>query len=241
MIVGRRELPREFHELQNAYTLEKNDELRLRILQQMFDLIPPGIYQFNRVRAHTTQLMRFTRERIRHKKEALEAVTKSRLFFKDNLFSIALVGDANSGKTALLNRLCGTNHPSTFTPYETKEPVIGVFLHEGVKLRVVEVPSALTPRHAKILHESDLIVILPDSARYVDLVDSFGVETPVSILESFPLDDWSFLDLVVVKLHGEGLVLFSGTSLNDLDISEALVNGKKKKGSYKLKDADVIV
>ena len=240
MFVGRRELPREFHELQSAYTLEKNDELRLRILQQMFDLIPSGVYQFNRVRAHTTQLMRFTRERIKHKKEVLEAVTKSRMFFKDDLFSIALIGDVNSGKTALLNRLCGTTHPSTFTPYETKEPVIGVFMHEGVKIRVVEVPSSLNSRHAKILHESDLIVVMPESPRFVDLVDSFGVETPVSVLESFPSDDWSFLDLVVVKIKGEGLVLFSGTSLNDLDIDGAVVNGKKKKGSYKLRDADLI-
>lgn len=241
MLRKERRLPDEYYELRRLYTAQRTDKGRLRVLREMLKYIPPKDHRFNKVRSHTTHLMRTIRERIKKKMKREAAVKRSRRFFKTELFSIALMGDANSGKTRLLNTLCNTTHPSTLAPYETKKPVIGVFKHRGVTLRVVEVPSAIKPKHAKILRESDLILVLPnDNKRFLEFIDDFEVQTPVRVLKKFPSDNWSFLDLIVVELNGEGLVLFKGASLSDLDLDEALVNGEEKDEDYVLKDGDLI-
>jgi len=224
MFKGKRELPEEYHELRKVYSRAKTDEQKLELLQKMLEVIPPKRSEFNKVRSYTTHLMRLIRERMAkaQKREAAEA--RSRLFFKNKMFSIALIGDANTGKTYLLNRLCSTDHPSTLEVFETKEPIIGVFDHGGLKLRVVEVPSAIKPKHAKILRESDLIIVMPDSDRYVDYIDEMVIETPYKVLKSFPKNKWRFLDLVVVKDKGDHRVLYKGVTLSDLDYSKAIVN-----------------
>lgn len=237
----KKRLPEEFYELQKVYTAQKTDEARLKVLAEMLNYIPPKDHRYNKVRSYTTHLMRLIRERIKKKERRDAAVELSRKFFKTDLFSIAFIGDANSGKTQLINELCGTDYPSTLMPFETKEPIISVFGHKGVKLRVVEVPSALKPNYVKILREADLIIVMPgDNKRYLEFIDDFAVETPVKVLDDYPKNKWSFLGLVVVKLRGEPLVLFKGAKLSDLDITKALVNDKEQKSSYLIKDGDVI-
>lgn len=234
-------MPDEYYELRKFYAAQRTDEGRLRVLREMLKYIPPKDYRFNKVRSHTTHLMRTIRERMKRKERREAAVKRSRRFFKTNFFSIALLGDANSGKTRLLNELCGASHPSTPSPYETKKPVISVFKHRGVTLRVVEVPSAVKPKHAKILREADLIVVMPgNNKRFIEFIDEFEVQTPIRVLDEFPQDKWSFLDLIVVRLNDEGLVLFEGATLSDLDLDEALVNGEEKSEDYALKDGDVV-
>lgn len=241
MFKSKRVLPEAFFDLQRAYTMEKSLEGKLRLLGEMLELIPEGYIEFNKVRSYTTHMMRLIRDKIKRRDARDEAVRKSRMFFKSELFTIALIGDANSGKTRLLNSLCGTNHPSTLAPFETKEPLIGVFEHGGVKLRVVEVPSAFKNDFLRILNESDLIILLPgDNSHLNNLISDFQVETPVKVLDSYPNDLWGFLDLIVVSLRGELLVLFDGTTISDLDLDSAKVNGELKKADYALIDGDLI-
>jgi len=240
MFKGKRELPEEFRELQKVYSREKTDEGKLRILREMLELIPARRSEFNKVRSYTTHTIRLIKAKIKRKTKRDEAVRKARLFFKNDFFSIALIGDSDSGKTYLLNSLCGSDYPSTYVPFETKKPVIGVFKHKGVTLRVVEVPSAIKPKHAQILREASLIIVMPESGRFVEFINEFMIETPVKVLKAYPKRKWGFLGLIVVQLKGEGLVVFKGTTLSDLDLKKASVNGKEETGSYILKDGDVI-
>jgi hypothetical protein len=240
MIKGKRELTPDFHDLEVKYSLEKSLEVKLRILGEMLELIPPRYAEFNKVRSNVTHRMRLIRDKIKRRAKREECLRKSRSFFKDDLFSIVLFGEANSGKTYLFNKLCGTNHPSTIRAFETKEPLIGVFEHNGVKLRVVDLPSSAKPVVARVLREADLVIVMPDSERYVDLINDWFVDSPVKVIDELPSDYWSFLGLIVVSLRGEGLVLFNGSTLSDLDLSSALVNGSLKKSDYALLDGDVI-
>lgn len=239
MFKTKRELPEKYRELQKVYSQLKTDEDRLRVLGEMLDLIPTRT-EYNKVRSYTTHLMRELRDKLRKKarREAAEAL--SRRFFKDEMFSIAFVGDANSGKTHLLNSICGSDYPSTWEAFETKEPVIGVFDHKGVRLRIVEVPSFIQPKHAKILHECDLIILFPESDRYQEFINDQFIETPVKVLKSYPKNKWVFLGLRVINYKDEPLVIFKGTSLGDLDLEYALVNGKEEKIDYVLKEGDIV-
>ncbi len=240
MFKKKRELPEKYKELRRTYSYAKDDKTRLFLLGEMLKVIPPRRSEFNKVRSYTTHLMREIRERMRQKARREEAEERSRAFFKNDFFSIALLGDANTGKTYLLNSLCSTTHASTLKPYETKEPVIGVFKHKEAIIRIVEVPSAFRPEYARILRECDLIIIMPQSRRYVRYIKDYDIETPVRVLRAFPKQLWSFLGLIVAKLDGRPLVLFKGTTVSDLDMKEALVNGQKKGRNYVLKDGDVI-
>jgi hypothetical protein len=119
--------------------------------------------------------------------------------------------------------------------------LISVFDHYDVTIRVVEVPSAVKPAHARVLREADLVIVMPgDNKRFLEFIEDFEVETPVKVLKKYPVNKWLFLGLITIKLRGEGLVLFKGATLNDLDLDKAMVNNKEQKGSYKLKDGDVV-
>jgi len=241
MMKGKRQLPERFHELQKVYTMEKTDEGKLKILQMMYDVIPPKKYEFNKVRAHTTKLMRLLREKMRHDRAREASFELSMKFFKNEMFSIALFGEADRGKTYLLNWLCGQSYPSTPKPYETKEPLIGVFDHKGLRLRMVEIPSSAKPETVKILRECNLIIVMPgNNKRFLNLINDNSVATPVKVLKSFPKNKWLFLGLIVVKHKDKHAVLFKGTTLNDLDLKKAIVNGVMQSGDYKLKDGDEI-
>jgi len=240
MFKGKRELPTEYYDLRKAYSYAKTDSDKLALLEKMLEVIPAKRSEFNKVRSYTTHLMRIIRSRIAKKEKREEAEAHARLFFKTKMFSIALIGDSNTGKTRLLNSLCDTDHSSTYEPFETKKPIIGVFAHGDKTLRIVEVPSAIKPKHAKILRECDLIIVMPDSDRFIDYLEDVGVETPVKVLESYPKDKWGFLDLIVVKVKGDTEVFYKGVTLNDLGLEKAQVNGVERRGSYVLKDLDVI-
>ncbi len=62
---------------------------------------------------------------------------------------IALLGPANSGKTRLLNGICGAKATVADYPLTTLEPVLGITEHDWVQYAIVEVPSLWMVRPAK--------------------------------------------------------------------------------------------
>ncbi len=240
MFKRKRELPEKYKELRRVYSYAKDDKTRLSILKEMLKVIPSKRSEFNKVRSYTTHLMRELREKIRRKQRREEAERRSRAFFKNEFFSVALLGDANTGKTYFLNKLCGTHHPSTLSPYETKEPVISVFKHKEAIIRVVEVPSAFKPEYARILRECNLIVLMPGSRRYLEYIENYEIDTPVRVLRKFPKNLWLSLGLVVAVIKGKPIVVFKGATLGDLDFTTALVNGAEEDEDYVLKDGDKV-
>lgn len=52
-----------------------------------------------------------------------------------------VIGVTNSGKSTLINNLCGTKIPVGEYEYTTTEPQYGAMVHEGIKFQVVELPA----------------------------------------------------------------------------------------------------
>ncbi len=235
----KKKLSQRYRDLEIEYSLVKNKEDKIKILQLMLKEVP-NIERYKKLRADITHKIRLLKEKIKKEEEREELIKKSRKFFKTDEFTIALVGDANTGKTYLLNKLCNTNYESTEIPYETRKPLIGEFKRDGVKIRVVEIPSSFKPNIRRILEESDLIIIMPESNWMANQIKEWGIETPIKILKEFPKTSWEFFDLNIITIFGEKKVIFKGTTLADLDLKTALVNGERKESCYILKDGDVI-
>ncbi|MCG3171754.1 MAG: Fe(2+) transporter FeoB [Pseudomonadales bacterium] len=93
-------------------------------------------------------------------------------------FTIALVGNPNCGKTTLFNRLTGSHQSVGNWPGVTVERKTGTFTHEGLNIRVVDLPGtfslhvsrdddALDQQIAQayvLSREADLIVNIVDAA-----------------------------------------------------------------------------
>lgn len=206
----------------------------------MCDILPRK-FEFNKVRSNTTKLMRLLREKMKHDKNRDDNFQLSMKFFKTEMFSIALIGEADSGKTYLLNWLCNQSFPSTPKPYETKEPLISVFDHKGARLRIVEVPSSAKPEMVKVLRECNLIIVMPgNNKRFIEFINDNNLPVPVKVLKSFPKNKWAFFGLIVVKHKDLPLVLFKGATIGDLDLKKAMINSVEQASDYKLKDGDTI-
>jgi len=52
-----------------------------------------------------------------------------------------IIGVTNSGKSTLINNLCGTKIPVGDYEYTTTEPQYGAMVHEGIKFQLVELPA----------------------------------------------------------------------------------------------------
>ncbi len=240
MFKDKRELTKKYYQLEKHYTTQKTNKEKLRVLQEMLEEIPEGKYEYNKVRSHITHKMRLLREQIKKEEKREEAIKKSRQYFKTEMFTITLIGDANTGKTKLLNQLCNTKHQSTIMPYETREVIKSVMNHKGIKIRIVEIPSAIKPEHARILRESNLIIIMPNSERYKQYVKEYEIETPTKTLKEYPTNNWEFTGLIKITINNKSIITYKGTTLNDLDINKAIVNNQERESNYKLKEEDKV-
>jgi len=93
-------------------------------------------------------------------------------------FTIALVGNPNCGKTTLFNRLTGTHQSVGNWPGVTVERKTGTFTHEGLQIRVVDLPGTFSLHVSRdddaidqqiaqayvLSREADLIVNIIDAA-----------------------------------------------------------------------------
>jgi ribosome-interacting GTPase 1 len=79
---------------------------------------------------------------------------------------VALVGPANSGKSALHARLTGSHAVVGPYPFSTKYPLPGMLLHEGVQLQIVDLPPVaadyMEPWMAGTLHNADAVALVVD-------------------------------------------------------------------------------
>ncbi len=56
-------------------------------------------------------------------------------------FTVALAGNANVGKSATINQLTGLNQPTGNWPGKTVECAGGILLHNGYRIRIVDLPG----------------------------------------------------------------------------------------------------
>lgn len=252
----KKKLPQKFYDWQFKYSQAKTNAERIMFLEQMLLSIPRDDL-FNKVRSHTSR--RLKELRLKTEKERLRDVKAKSPAFNKDLPTIGLIGFANSGKTALINELCNTNYPSSALPFETKEPVIGVFDYFDIKIQLIEIPSSLEAKHIQHLRKVNLVLMLKDD--FTSLISKYDIKVKSVLIKDKPSKDdlWHWLDMLRVysPKSKEPTVLPNGSTVKDFVIKlrkewvsrfvSAKVTGKSAKYpkqevglNHKLKDKDLV-
>jgi len=214
MYQGKKRLPAKYHEWEAKYSEARSISDRLVCLDGMLLSVPKDD-AFNKMRAYLNKRVKDLKaksERDKLREEGFKQLT-----FNKDLPTIGLVGYTNSGKTALINQLCKTNHSSTILQFETKRPIIGVLEHEGVKIQLIEVPSTLEPKDIQLLRNVNLVLMLKDDLS--SLLKKYDIRVRAVMISDIPSKEelWLMLDMIRVYSPGsrEPTLLPKGSAVRD--------------------------
>ena len=214
MYQGKKRLPVKYHEWEAKYSEARSAADKIICLEGMILNVPKDD-AFNKMRAYLNK--RIKELKVKEEREKLRREGFKQLTFNKDLPTIGLIGYTNSGKTALINQLCKTNHPSTILPFETKNPIIGVFEHEGVKIQLIEVPSTLEPKDIQLIRSVDLVLMLKDDLS--GLLKKYDIRVKAVMIRNIPSKEelWDLLDMIRVYSPGsrEPTLLSKGSTIKD--------------------------
>ena len=84
---------------------------------------------------------------------------------KEGAAQVCIIGLTNSGKSTLLNSLTNAKADVAEYPYTTKEPKVGMMLHDDLQFQLIEIPSTFDSESMGLLNSCDLIVIVLDATQ----------------------------------------------------------------------------
>ena len=126
----------EYFNAEKAYHAAQTPEERILALEEMIRKAPHHKGSENLLAELKTRLKKF-----REKQEKLKKASKGKKGVKKEGFQIVLLGLTNAGKSSLLSILTNARPIVSEKKFTTKEPIIGTFLHKGIKAQIVDLPS----------------------------------------------------------------------------------------------------
>ncbi len=171
--------PPEFFKAQEKYLKAKTREEKIACLEEMIRALPKH--------KGTENLLAQLKAKLAKLREQEERISKTRGkkkgIRKEGDIMVAVVGVPNSGKTKLLNLLCGTSFAESPQMFSTVEPQTGVADFKGAKIQFVEIPAFFKRQHLAIAHSSDCVLILGKNEKEIEeakkVLSEFRVEKPV--------------------------------------------------------------
>jgi len=134
-------LPPDYYAADERYRQAKTAEEKIRILEEMLAIMPKH--------KGTDHLKADLRARIsRLEKEGSKKKTTTVKFNpyvveREDCPQLTLIGPANSGKSALLNRLTGASSEVAEYPYTTTMPFPGIMRHNYYRFQIVDLPPVM--------------------------------------------------------------------------------------------------
>jgi len=135
-------LPPDYYAAEERFRQAKTSEEKIRITEEMLAIMPKH--------KGTDHLKADLRARIsRLEKEGLKKKTGISTYNpfavdREDCPQIVLLGAANSGKSALCNRLSTSNSEVAEYPYTTTKPGPGIFRHNHYRCQIVDLPPIIS-------------------------------------------------------------------------------------------------
>ena len=114
-------------------------EQKITLLEQLVALQPRNPKNLALRRKYREEM-----ETLRFKKTSKKGTANSPYDVIHFKRQVVIIGETNTGKSRLLNRLTGADVPVKDTPYTTYKPEVQVMTCNGVPIQVVEVPALFT-------------------------------------------------------------------------------------------------
>ncbi|MCE7740689.1 MAG: 50S ribosome-binding GTPase [Candidatus Heimdallarchaeota archaeon] len=200
---------------------ERAKEIRLLLKEIQFDV---GDY-----RKIKDKLRRELKE-IETMEQAKKASRKSTKTKKETP-QILVIGTTNSGKSTLINNLCGTEIPVGDYEYTTTEPQYGALEYEGIKFQLVELPAIseggwiYDKSTLALVYSTDCLLILGKSFEDFTIVLSELEEQNIELVEKRLSDGFAQtsprrIPAFLVKKENLGFISYNSLKnvfVNDLD------------------------
>jgi len=129
---------------------------------------------------------------------------------KQKLFTVAIAGFPNVGKTTLMKKL--TKSSSGIAPYAftTKGLKVGYFEHNHQKIQLIDTPGTLNREKQNPIETMAHLAMKYCAATIIYIFD---------LTESYPIEDQKELYRRIKKLGKPMIVYFSKTDVNDFDLA----------------------
>lgn len=91
---------------------------------------------------------------------------------KEGAAQIVLVGEPNSGKSALMNCLTNVKSVSTELSFETRRPIPGILEWEGVYLQIIDAPSLVKGSSQGYMNGLQILALIKNSDGLIIVIDA---------------------------------------------------------------------
>lgn len=155
----------EYYAAEERYRQAKTNEEKIAALKQMLGLAPKHKGSQSILMEIKKKISSLRDEIVVEKKKKAGKRGGGDFVKKQGAAQIVLLGFVNSGKTALLNKLCGTHHPSSDVAYETGIVNPGMLDFEKIQLQILDTPSIIEHNRNKLFgvaRLADLVLIILD-------------------------------------------------------------------------------
>lgn len=219
-------LPPHFFELQKKLNQTTDFQEKIEILEEMLAICPKH--------RGTERVQEEIKKKIaKLKKISPKKIKREEIFFvkKEGAGQVLIIGPPNSGKTSLVNSLCGTNFKVGHYPFTTQLPMPAMLKFENILIQLVDTPPVnndFKPGWLKNLaKQADLILLLIEVNRNYEekLKEVFEI-----------LKEWKIEEEKILIVGNKIDLLSYQTSPQIFNSKELfLVSAKEKRGIEELK------
>ncbi len=157
-------LPPQYFEAEKRYRLAKEPRDKLRILQEMFAIMPKH--------KGTDKLQADLKFRISKLKKEMQQKKKTTRrgdqYFvdKEGAAQVVLIGAPNVGKSQILSSVTNATPEVASYPYTTLKPLCGMIPFENIQIQLVDTPPIssdfMEPWLSGIIRNADLVMLVVD-------------------------------------------------------------------------------
>jgi small GTP-binding protein len=160
-------LPPDYYKVEEHYKQAQTTEEKIELLEEMISTIPKH--------KGTDHLRADLRRRLSKLKDAAKSQKKSGgpisayLVEKEGAAQIAVIGENNVGKSALVTALTNANPEVSPNPFTTWQPTPGMMVFKHVQIQIIDTPPIdrefVEPEFYQLLRRVDLILVMTDLQR----------------------------------------------------------------------------
>ncbi len=197
---------------EKEFLAAQTPEEKLEKLKKMLSLAPRHKGAANLLKELKTRIARY--KQLVEKQKASKGGKFSLSIKKQGAAQITLIGTTNTGKSTLLKNLTNAHIKISDVPFTTTKPQQGMLDYKGIKLQIVEI-SAITknyidtplgPTNLSIARQSDLLILMFNNKKELDLIKKELKEGDVSVpfilyKEQKNLPDLIWKNLKLIKIH----------------------------------------
>lgn len=157
-------LPPEYYKVEERYKAAETAEEQADLLEELISKIPKH-KGTDHLRADLRRRLSKLKERSQQAQKSGRAVS-AYIIDREGAGQVAVIGDANVGKSSLVANLTNADPEVSENPFTTWQPMPGMMPIENIQVQLVDTPPLnrefVEPEFYQLLRRSDMILLMVD-------------------------------------------------------------------------------